>query len=826
MNNNYEYLDKEGLGQLTSNLKSKYIEKISANGKTITYTKGDGSTGQFTTQDTTYGTVTTEKDGLMSAEDKNKLDGVETGANKTVVDSDLSSTSTNPVQNKVINSALIGIQDSLDDHVSNRNIHVSLAEKNSWNQIGSQVAAIQNYSDIYFKNFKVNATASEPSDAVDYVETIRPANNSSSLLVQAGNSLINFEVQENGLYEDADTVTITVDADPSGTADKALVSAKSYTDQKVADLVGSAPETLDTLEEVAIALKENQTVTDALDAAIGNKTSKSDFTAHTSNISNPHKVTKEQLGLENVENKSSETIRSELTDTNVATALSYWPATRDLVTQSHDGLMSAQDKIKIDNLTVDTALSTTSTNPVQNKVISNWLQSKVHNYRLTTYTGAMSIGTHRIINLSSNNGISLTAAGTTDDEYVAYGIETDTQGTINRFGSVWTDILNRPTISATGALSGSLNLNNSTFDTTAVKEGYLTWGGKSFSGSYGPIDAAMIPELGADRLAFGKADGIIVEYSRDGGTTWTDYGATDNQKVALFSSGGSFDIGKADASNQATSDYLLRVTIDTDVFRVYTVLNKFAIEVSTNGSSGCYCTIDASLESGPNTFYTFADKVKISGWSGWNIINLDSSKALITYGNTASSQYGLVRFTFGCTSRSGSYNGLQVWRIKGFGGMGWSAPSNMAKYGTIYSYDHLQNVTFPAKVTASKFVGALEGSVTGSAGSLSVYESATDRDRYVPFSVSTEKPGQFSYYGNFKYNPSTNILTTNISGNAATATKATQDESGNVITDTYIAKADLDNLELITLDDIDIICGAIPDNAVLNSAKIGYAVLA
>lgn len=40
--------------------------------------------------------------------EKNKLAGIDTGANKTTVDSSLSSTSTNPVQNKVINTALNG----------------------------------------------------------------------------------------------------------------------------------------------------------------------------------------------------------------------------------------------------------------------------------------------------------------------------------------------------------------------------------------------------------------------------------------------------------------------------------------------------------------------------------------------------------------------------------------------------------------------------------------------------------------------------------------------------------------------------------------------
>lgn len=50
--------------------------------------------------------VTTSSDGLMSASDKSKLDGIAMGATKITVDTALSSNSTNPVQNKVINSAL------------------------------------------------------------------------------------------------------------------------------------------------------------------------------------------------------------------------------------------------------------------------------------------------------------------------------------------------------------------------------------------------------------------------------------------------------------------------------------------------------------------------------------------------------------------------------------------------------------------------------------------------------------------------------------------------------------------------------------------------
>lgn len=53
-------------------------------------------------------TATTSANGLMSKEDKSKLDGIATEANKTVVDSSLSSSSTNPVQNNVIKGALDG----------------------------------------------------------------------------------------------------------------------------------------------------------------------------------------------------------------------------------------------------------------------------------------------------------------------------------------------------------------------------------------------------------------------------------------------------------------------------------------------------------------------------------------------------------------------------------------------------------------------------------------------------------------------------------------------------------------------------------------------
>jgi hypothetical protein len=73
---------------LTANLASKidrigdgYIKELSIDGQSITVTKGDGSQDTLVTKDTTYTDATSSKAGLMSAEDKAKLDTIEANAN-------------------------------------------------------------------------------------------------------------------------------------------------------------------------------------------------------------------------------------------------------------------------------------------------------------------------------------------------------------------------------------------------------------------------------------------------------------------------------------------------------------------------------------------------------------------------------------------------------------------------------------------------------------------------------------------------------------------------------------------------------------------------
>lgn len=52
----------------------------------------------------------------MTSADRTKLNSIASGANKTIVDSSLSTSSTNPVQNKVVNSALAGKSNTSHTH--------------------------------------------------------------------------------------------------------------------------------------------------------------------------------------------------------------------------------------------------------------------------------------------------------------------------------------------------------------------------------------------------------------------------------------------------------------------------------------------------------------------------------------------------------------------------------------------------------------------------------------------------------------------------------------------------------------------------------------
>ena len=94
--------------------------------------------------DTTYGDATQSAHGLMTAADKKKLDGIAAGATKVAVDSALSATSTNPVQNKAVKAELDSKSASGHTHamITNSALLVNGANNTAkWVKLGTLVSS-------------------------------------------------------------------------------------------------------------------------------------------------------------------------------------------------------------------------------------------------------------------------------------------------------------------------------------------------------------------------------------------------------------------------------------------------------------------------------------------------------------------------------------------------------------------------------------------------------------------------------------------------------------------------------------------------------------
>lgn len=118
---------------------------IAADGKATPITHSVNSdvpsNAKFT--DTTYSDATQSTHGLMTAADKKKLDGIAAGATKVAVDSALSATSTNPVQNKAVKAALDSKSASGHTHAMITNSMLNIGGANnaaSWVRLGTLVS--------------------------------------------------------------------------------------------------------------------------------------------------------------------------------------------------------------------------------------------------------------------------------------------------------------------------------------------------------------------------------------------------------------------------------------------------------------------------------------------------------------------------------------------------------------------------------------------------------------------------------------------------------------------------------------------------------------
>lgn len=238
-----------------------------------------------------------------------------------------------------------------------------------------------------------------------------------------------------------------------------------------------------------------------------------------------------------------------------------------------------------------------------------------------------------------------------------------------------------------------------------VHDNDMLWGGKNLSGEVSPTDAAMVSVIGGNKFALCKSQGITVEYTNDGGATWVNYDATEETKIKLIS--GISTVGlyygkKTESSQIVTADDMLRITVNAWNCGVYTSLRKILIEFATSGSINDFVKIESATIGDQETF-TVVGTYNVSGNSGWN--SIPYSNNLGAYSLNQTSNVGVLRFTFS-TSTASSYQGRPYVQNLILNGItNYVNPSKLSATGHLYSYDYQQNATFPANVTANKFIG-------------------------------------------------------------------------------------------------------------------------
>ena len=107
--------------------------------------------------------------------------------------------------------------------------------------------------------------------------------------------------------------------------DDSYANSNAYTDQKIADLIGGAPETLDTLKEVAEAIAESKDVETALNNAIGTKANQTELDTHTRNDT-IHITSSERTNWNDANSKKHTHSNKSVIDKITQTLLDNWNA--------------------------------------------------------------------------------------------------------------------------------------------------------------------------------------------------------------------------------------------------------------------------------------------------------------------------------------------------------------------------------------------------------------------------------------------------------------------------------------------------------------------
>ena len=374
--------------------------------------------------------ATTGAAGLMSAADKVKLDGVEDGATKTIVDDAMSDTSTNPVQNKAVKAALDGkLSTQGGEILGHLSVGLTVSAEGSvstgrtstdtgihFEKAGSDVGRISHGSDPMtgvspIARLKV-ASPTEDDDAATkaYVDGRAVRYDAAQTLTDAQKAQARENVDAASAFAPILTSPVMIRkeraTDSAGVYLSTIDIGEKHAEIRLEDVNENAPVAIANLRTPTGAGTDNYAATkgyvDSKVASGGGGVTVDDAMSDTSTNPVQNKVVKTAL------------------DTKAGTAVA---------TTSANGLMSKDDKTKLDGITgqvtadkvhdpdhttdlvqygafqvgaqqiisqiptVDDAMSDTSTNPVQNKTIKQYVDDHAVSLPLTlTYANGQATG--------------------------------------------------------------------------------------------------------------------------------------------------------------------------------------------------------------------------------------------------------------------------------------------------------------------------------------------------------------------------------------------------------------------------------------------------
>lgn len=373
-------------------------------------------------------------------------------------------------------------------------------------------------------------------------------------------------------------------------------------------------------------------------------------------IANYLNILKENVGLE-----SGLNLPDEFSYNTIVEAIN----TIDDKVNSNTTTISDINNSKQDKLTAGTNIT------ISNNTIST---------NTSVVTGVTTSGTGNVITgYTKNNGLVTLGKG-----YAVTGV------TVSGSGNA---------VTTASVSNGQLTLGKgSTFANSSHthKDEEITWNSNMVNGT-SALDMAISSIHNANRLAFGKPAGVTVEYSNNSGSTWVDYGLTNEQKTNLISGlGNSCYIGKK--TTGITKSDMLRITLSSGNLGIYTACKKLFINFSSNGAQGSTLKIERMMKG--SSSWVEVGKYAMGGWSNWNTIPFDFA---FGGGSTQTTNVDKIRLTLTITGTSTTYaSNAVILDIAMYGNTYWQYQSQLAKTGHLYEYDSNQGAKFPEKIYQNK----------------------------------------------------------------------------------------------------------------------------